>query len=87
MTRTLPANLVEILPTLCWDQLGTAYEILNERAVDRSRTSIARNRAMYLRDRVADVARDRGLVIRRASDGTYMCGRPADFTPIIGGTR
>lgn len=34
--RTLPANFTTILPTLCWDQLATAYEILNEHSMDES---------------------------------------------------
>lgn len=89
--RTLPADFTTILPTLCWDQLATAYEILNERA-RLATTPAARTRAMNLREAVADVVSARGLVIRSnrhygdhsmdESEVRYMCGRPADFQPI-----
>jgi hypothetical protein len=81
-TTRLPRNLISLLPTLTWDQLAMAYDILNDRAVAASVQSVACSRAMALRDRVSDEVSRRGCVIRRAAVGCpAMVGYPADFVP------
>lgn len=78
MTNITPT----LLPTFTYDQLAAAYTIAAERALAAPVGSIARARAVALRERIGNEASRRGLLVRKSFTGSYVVGPASWFEPI-----